>query len=234
MKTKLIILVLFIFIGKVQAQEKSFKHFDVGLSVIFWTPTSLHINSSNSVTQYAYPDGSYISTGGISGYGTSLAPVLDVKYYFNKNVGVSLGFYFVHLDNDLYIKETDSTFSSFENMADIPNFTLGITGKLLASNSVRLFYETGLDLIPNYGLEMKYSDETNYPPDMDADGAALGVYCEIGTSFRIIKSLYFNSTFMYSFIPVEVEYTNSNSTAKTNVKTNLGGIGLYTGMSFNF
>ncbi len=66
MKTKLIILALFIFIGKVQAQEKSFNHFDVGLSVIFWTPTSLHINSDNSVTQFAYPDGSYASTGSIS------------------------------------------------------------------------------------------------------------------------------------------------------------------------
>ncbi len=157
-----------------------------------------------------------------------------MKYYFNKSVGVSLGFYFVHLDNDLFVKETDTTFSSFENAADIPNFTLGITGKLLSSNSIKLFYETGLDFIPDYTLEMKFRDESYDFPDMEADGMALGIYCKMGTSFRIIKSLYFNSAFMYSFIPVEVEYINRSSTIKTNVKTNLGGIGLYTGLSFNF
>ena len=38
----------------------------------------------------------------------------------------------------------------------------------------------------------------------------------------------------YSFIPVELEYTNGEGSAKINEKTNLGGIGIEAGLSFDF
>ncbi len=234
MKTKLTFLAVLISIASVKAQTENNKHFEISASVNFWTPTSLHIKTSNSVTQYAYPNGTYSSTGALSGFGTSFAPGLNVKYYFNSKIGISLGFYLVHMDNELYVQKTDSTFSSYENIADIFNFTLGITGKLLTSESFQLFYETGINFIPGYGLELQYSDESSDPPDMNAEGPALGVYCKTGVNIRIVKSLYFKTALMYSYIPTEIEYANGEASVKMNEKTNLGGIGLETGLSFNF
>ena len=234
MKTKLIFLAVLISIASVKAQTQNDKHFEISASVNFWTPTSLHLKTSNSVTQYRYPNGSYVSSGALSGFGTSVAPGLNVKYYFNNKIGISLGFYMIHMDNELSVQKTDSTFSSYENIAEIPNIILGVTGKLLTSESFQLFYETGINFIPGYGLELQYSDESSDPPDMNADGLALGVYCKTGANIKIVNSLYFKTALMYSYIPTEIEYTNGEASAKMNEKTNLGGIGLETGLSFNF
>ena len=234
MKTKLTIIAFFLIIGSANAQNEKIKHFEIDVSVNFWTPTSLHLKAYNSVAQYSYPDGTYRSTGSLSGYGTSLAPGLNIKYYFNKAMGISLGFYMVHMDNELYVQKTDSTFSSYENFADIPNFTLGVTGNILTSNLLQLFYETGIDIIPSYNLEIQFANEISRAQDLDAFGLAFGLYCKTGVKFKIIKSLFFQSALMYSYIPAEPEYTNSEGSVKINEKTNLGGIGLETGLSFNF
>ena len=234
MKIKLTVIAILVSFASLSAQTEKFKHFEISASVNFWTPTSLHLKNSSSVTQYAYPGGSYVSTGALSGFGTSLAPGLDMKYYFNNKIGMALGFYMVHMDNELSVMETDSTFSSYENIAGIPNFTLGVTGRLLNSESLQLFYETGINFVPGYGLELQYSDESSDPPDMNADGVALGVYGKAGATIKIVKSLSFNTALTYSFIPAEIEYTNSEASAKLTEKTNLGGIGLQTGLSFGF
>jgi len=234
MKIKLTVIAFLVSFASLHAQTEKFKHFEISGSVNFWTPTSLHLKTSNSVTQYAYPDGSYVSTGALSGFGASFAPGLNIKYYYNNKIGISLGFYMVHMDNELFVQETDSTFSSYENIADIPNFTLGVTGKLLTSESLQLFYETGINFIPGYDFELQYKSESSNPQDMNADDAALGVYGKTGATIKIVNSLYFKTALMYSFIPTELEYTNSEGSAKTNEKTNLGGIGLVTGLSFSF
>ena len=235
MKTKLIIFAFFLIIGTIHAQNEGIKHFEIDVSVNFWTPSSLHLKSSNSLTQYRDPDETYPSKGGsLNGYGTSLAPGLNIKYYFNKNIAISLGFYMVHMDNELYIQKTDSTFSSYENIADIPNFTLGVTGNILTFKSIWLFYEIGIDIIPSYNLEKKFADEISQAQDLDAFGLAFGLYCKIGVKFKIINSLFFQSALSYSYIPAEPEYGNSEGSVKINEKTNLGGISLETGLSFNF
>jgi len=234
MKTKLtILMLLFSFTGLLAQTEKN-KKFEISLFANFWTPTSLHLKSFNSVTQYSYPGGINISQGTFSGYGTSLAPGLDVKYNFNDKISLAFGFYMVHMDNELFVTETDSTFTSYENLADIPNFTLGITGKFFTQKNLELYYETGINFVPGYGLETTYANESSDPQDMDAEGLALGVYCRTGANFKIVKFLYFKTSLMYSFIPAEIEYTNTEGSAKTNVKTNLGGVGLETGLLFKF
>lgn len=234
MKIKFTVIAIILTIANVHAQNENFKHFEIDASANFWTPLSTHMKSTNSVTQYVYPDGTYVSMGALDGFGTSVAPGLNLTYFFKNKIGVSLGFYMVHMDNELSVQNTDSTFSSYENLADIPNFTLGLTGKLFTSESLQLFCETGINFIPSYSFEMQYSSESSAPPDMDADGVAIGVYCKMGANIKIVKSLYFKTALMYSFIPTELEYTNWGASAKIKEKTNLGGIGLETGLSFNF
>jgi len=234
MKISLTIIAVLLSFSSLFAQSIELMHFEISASALFWTPTSSHLISTNSVTQYAYPGGTYISTGGISGYGPSIAPGLNVKYYINNRIGISLGFYMLHMDNELSVRTTDTTFSSYENSALIPNFTLGISGRLLSLKSIQLFYEAGIDFVPSYDLEMSYASESTNPPDMDADGVAVGVYAKTGANFRITKSLSFRTSLMYSFIPAAPEYTNSEGSEKINVETNLGGVGLETGLAIVF
>jgi hypothetical protein len=236
MKIKLTVILISTTIAGVNlhAQTKDFKHFEVSAAVNFWTPSALHFKASDNVTQYAYPDGTYVSQGALTGYGTSVAPGVNMKYYFKNNVGLSLGLCMIHMDKQLSIIETDSTNSNFENIADIPNITLGITGRLLTSESLLVFYEAGLDFVSGYGLEIQYSDESSDPPDMNADDFALGVYAKTGASFKLFKSLYFKTSLVYSFIPAEIEYTNTEKSVKTNLSSNLGGVALETGISFHF
>jgi outer membrane protein W len=213
--------------------QNDIKHFEIGASVNFWTPTSLHFESNSSVSQLNV-GGSYFSTGSFSGYGTTLAPELNIKYYFKDKIGISLGFYMVHMDNELFVQETDSTSSSYENLAEIPNVILGITGQSSFQEILELFYETGLDFIPGYGLEMQYANESSDPPDLDANGMALGVYGKTGANFKIFKFLKLKTALMYSFIPAEIEYTTTDGSVQTNVKTNFGGISLEIGLATNF
>jgi outer membrane protein W len=234
MRIILTAIMILISITCLNAQNHDFKHFEETASVNFWTPSALHFKASDNVTQYSYPNGSYLSEGALTGYGTSLAPGINIKYYFKKNVGLSLGLCMIHMDKELSIIETDSTHSNYENIADIPNFTLGITGKFLPSESLEVFYEAGIDFVSGYGLEMQYSSESADPPDMNADGLAMGVYGKTGVAFKLFSSFFFNTSLTYSYIPAEIEYTNTEGSAKTNLSTNLGGYALETGISFHF
>lgn len=233
MKIKLSIISILIALGT-NAQTSDFKHFEVSASAIFWTPSALHFKASDNVTQYIYPDGTYQTQGALTGYGTSIAPNLNFKYYFNNNIGLSVGFYMIHMDKQLSFTVNDSTHANYENIANIPNFNLGITGKITPTESFEVFYEGGVNFVSGYGLEMQYSDEYSDVPDMNADGIALGVYARTGASFKLFNAFYFNSSLLYSFIPTEIEYSNTEKTAKMNLSSNLGGFGLTTGISFRF
>lgn len=234
MKVKFTVIAIMIFIVSAKAQDDKFKHFEISANALFWTPTSLHLKSLSSVTQYAYPNGTYISSGSFSGFGTSVAPELQVNYYFQNNLGISLGLNIVHMDNELYVKETDTTYSSYENIAEIENIRLGLSGRWAASNAFKLYYEVGLNLVANYDLEITYSSQDSDPPDLESTGTALGLYCKTGVGIKIYGNFSFNAGLMYSYIPVEMEYTNGEGSEKISEKTNLGGIALQTGLAFNF
>jgi len=234
MKTRVMftfMLTLFVFS---YGQTEKIKHFEFDTSIMLWSPSSLSLLSNNSVTQYAYPDGSYLSAGSISGYGTSITPALDFTYFFNKELGITLGFEHVNMDNELSVIETDSTSSNYENIASVDHLTLGGMIRLDHSPRVRSYYSFGIDLVANYDLEQQYSDESSDPPDLNADDSAIGLYFEAGLRVRLYKFVSLNSGLNYSYIPVEMEYTNSEGTVKINEKTNLGGIGLKTGLTFDF
>lgn len=234
MKVKLMVTIIFIVFAGLNAQTEDFKHFEITVSVNFWTPSDLHFKASDEVTQYAYPDGTYLSKGALTGYGTSLAPSINIKYYFKKNFGLSLGLCMVHMDKELSIIETDSTNSNYENIADIPNITLGVVGRFMPSESLNIFYEAGIDFVSGYGLEMQYSDQSSDPPDLNADDTAFGVYGKTGAGFRLFNSVYFNTSLLYSYIPADIEYTTTDKSIKKNLSTNLGGFALETGLSFLF
>lgn len=229
-----IILMIFVSIYAQIDRNENFKHFEIDASIMLWSPTSMSIQSTNSVTQYAYPDGSYQSTGGVTGYGASITPCLNATYYFNNNLGVSLGFSLINMDNELSFQASDSTFQSYENMATISQFTLGVAGKINNSQALELYYGLGVDFVANYDLEIKYSDESTVPDDLEANDIALGLYFRTGMKIKLYKFISLKAGLEYSFVPAEIEYTNNDGSAKINEITNFGGIGLQTGLSFDF
>jgi len=139
--------------------------------------------------------------------------------FFNENIGLSLGLNMVNLDNKLRIQKTDTSFDSYENLALIPNITLGISGKIFNSQSLHFYYETGINFVPGYSLEMQYANQSSDPPDLNAEGMALGVYGTTGVNLKLSNLLYFQTALSYSFIPVELEYTNWEKSAKIDEKT---------------
>ncbi|MEA1874534.1 MAG: OmpW family outer membrane protein, partial [Bacteroidota bacterium] len=232
MKTKLTIIAILLTIANAYAQDENFKRFEIDASANFWTPLSTHMKATNSVTQ-VHIDDNYTNYGGISGYGTSIAPTLNLTYYFKNNLGISLGFYPLIMDNKLQVIETDSTFSNYENEASVVNFTLGLSGRMPTSPAFNLFYGFGINFVPNYDLIMQVSTESSDPSDLEAIDLALGFYFKTGIKIKLYKFISLKTGIEYSFIPSELEYTN-NEGVKINEKTNLGGLGLQTGLSFNF
>jgi len=80
---------------------------------------------------------------------------------------------------------------------------------------------------------MTSSTESSDPRDLEANDGTVGFYLKSGIKIKLYKFISLKAGFEYSFIPVELEYTNSEN-VKINEKTNLGGLGVQTGLSFNF
>lgn len=233
MKTKLVIIALLLInLVNAQAQNEVVKHYEIDVLANFWTPSSSHMKASNSVTQ-VHIDNYYAQEGGISGYGTSIAPALKLTYYFNNTLGISLGFYPLIMDNELNVQKTDTSFSSYENQASIANFTLGIAGKIPSTSAMNIYYGAGINFIPNYDLEMKVKTESSNPRDLEASDVALGLYLNTGFNIKLNKFLSLKTGLEYSFIPRELEYNNGEGVTIYE-KTNLGGVGLHTGLVFKF
>ena len=137
------------------------------------------------------------------------------------------------MDNKLQVLETESTYSNYENEGSIVNLTLGLSGRMSTSSPFSLFYGFGINFVPNYDLMMTSSTESSDPSDFEAIDIAFGFYLKSGMKIRLYKFISLKAGIEYSFIPSKLEYTNSEG-VKYNEKTELGGLGLQTGLSFNF
>jgi outer membrane protein W len=215
-----------------QANDNKVRHFEIDVLANFWTPTSTHLKATNSVMQI-HIDEYYAQTGGISGYGTSVAPKVNLTYYFKNNVGMSLGFYPLIMQNELNVKETDTTFVSYTNQSTIINFTLGFAGQTASTSKINFYYGFGINFIPSYDFEMKVHTESVNPKDLEASDIALGGYIKSGIKIKLNNFISFKTGIDYSFVPRELEYNNGDGVVMYE-KTNLGGIGLNTGFSFSF
>lgn len=114
------------------------------------------------------------------------------------------------MDNKLHVFETDTTTSNYENEGAIINFTLGLSGIMYASSAYRLYYGFGKNFVPTYDLMMTYSTESYDPSDLEAIDSALGFYLKSGIKIKLYKFISLNAGFEYSYIQVEVVYSNSD------------------------
>jgi len=234
MRTKLVIAFMLISIFSVKAQTEEFNHFEVGLSALFWSPTSLHLKSSNNITSIQPQVGNAYSMGSMSGYGPGIAAMLNAKYYFNENIGIAFSIQMLHLLNELQVNTTDTSFEEYGNEATLPFINLGLAGKISTNSPIKPFYELGISFCPGYGFEKRYKTNLYNPQDFNAEGVAIGLYLASGINIKLSKSLYFNTAAYYSFIPATLDYTQTSDGVSFTEETNIGGIGIQTGLIFNF
>jgi len=218
-------------ITSVSAQNEKYKRFEIDVCVNFWTPSSQHLKATNSITQ-VYVDDNYASTGVIGGYGNSIAPDIDLTYYFKKNLGVTLGFSPIFMNNEMNIQESDTSSTIYENTGSIINFTLGLTGTISNSSNIKLFYGFGVNFVPNYTFTKHIEEGGNYF-DIEASNLAFGFYFNTGMKIKLSKFISLKAGIDYSYLPADPEYSNSDG-VKIFESANIGGIGLQTGLSFNF
>jgi len=216
------------------AQSEKSKHLEIGLSALFWNPSSLHLKATNTTTTIRPPSGNPYSVGAMSGYGNGFAPMFFAKYYFNDNLGIAFRFHAIHLLNELTVNTTDTSFEEYGNEAFIPRFSLGLAGKFGKTSSIKPFYELGATFIPGYDLEMRYHTNNYHPQDFNADGSALGLYFVAGIDIKLFKFIYLNTAFNYSFIPTSLDYTQTSGNAEMVEDTDLGGFGVQVGLTLKF
>jgi len=230
MRMKIFITAIIIIVSTgAYAQNEKIKHFEIGLSAMFWSPAAQHLKSTVSHTFINPESGDPYTIGSLEGYGSSIAPGFSAKYYFNNdNLGIAFSFDMIHMDNELRVQKNETDFESFENTAEIPSLSIGLTGRSNIIKAVQFHYETGVRLIPDYSLEVQYSDNNSETPDLDAEDVAFGIYTRAGVDFKIVKPFYLSSSIEYSYIPVSIEYSTYNGHVKKTVKSNLGGVGLLT------
>ena len=233
LKTKFILMFMLCGTLALNAQSNDFKHLEIGLSALIWSPTSAHMKATNQTYTIPMPNGHYTSST-VSGYGSGVAPNLNVKYYFNKNIGLSFNFKLIYLENYLNVQPTDTSSEEFDNIAYIAFFNLGFTGRFFPNKNLQPYYEMGITFCPSYDMEIKYSSNGNERPDLEAEGAALGLYFVGGVNIKLAKHFNLSTGVFYSFIPVAFEYSNSEGSVRSNVDTNLGGIGLQLGLNYSF
>ena len=210
------------------------KRFEMEATLNFWYPFAMDIKPLNAKTT-----GNGTTDVDILGYGSSVIPEVELKYYFNKNLALSFGGNIVYLDNTISYYNNNYVLTQYENLGVITNLLLGLTVKNNRKSDYSTFFETGIDLVPYYFLSMSaslsFSSNAGASASMDANGYALGIYSKIGVNINIVNFFSLYSAIVLNYVPETVTYYNNDDPTETiTAKTNFGGIGIQLGVLFDF
>lgn len=237
MKAVLILLFAFAFHLQCYSQADKVKHFEINVSALFWTPTGKQIKAFNT-NRIVEHSSIKSSDPHAVGYGGCIAPKLELTYYFKNHLGITLGFNYLSLTNELefepdsYNPDMIGFIHHIRNTGHLYNIQLGYSGKTNTLKKVNLIYGAGINLLAHYHLERTTNYESAGPP-YDAKGTSLGVYLNTGIIIPIYKFLSLKTAFEYSYIPTTVKNVSIFNDIYEE-KTNLGGIAGQIGISFNF
>ncbi|MCK5857185.1 MAG: hypothetical protein KAG64_06830 [Bacteroidales bacterium] len=201
------------------ANDSLSTHFELISTAFFWHPTAAHLIG---VDNYWYQQ----SHSEINGFGNSFGPSVNFNYYLNNRVGITTGY------NYLPFKITKEGTS---NTGFMRNLRIGVIGRVFEQSILSVKCSTGLNMTSySFQMPIKYKDIGD--GNLTTNGFITGVFFTSGISLRIYKSLYFHTSFDYTYIPSKLIYTYSYkdiSLTQTEI-TNIGGIGFKTGLEFRF
>ena len=225
---QILILAFLIFFTSIYAQNEQKTRattLEIDTSILFWSPSSSHMQSNNSVAQL-----NTLDEGFLIGYGSAVYPSLNfVMYSKTTNIGPSIGYSQLHMDNEFTTQDNNY----FRNVATINTFQIGINGRLKSSTIFELYCGFGIDLF-KYKIKMEYLYENGDNAELSESNIAFGLFLKTGMKIQLYKFISMKAGIEYSYIPEEIEYSNLNDFANNvKVDTNLGGIGLQIGLTFD-
>ena len=148
-------------------------------------------------------------------------------YYFDNNIGISLAYNYINLEN---------TQDAYKNTAKFHNFRMGVNGRLFEESLLGLFFSTGVNLVPNYTFKIPMRFSNPQGNELSANGATYGLYLNAGLSIRVYKGFVFFSSFDYTYIPVVLKYSTTiqNHILEQTETTNMNGLGIQAGLAYRF
>ena len=219
MKKIIIIIVVLLFSQNIKANDSTSTHFELSASMLYWQPISAHMIGHTNFLMREYSE--------IYGFGNSIAPSLNINYYFNNGVGLSFGYNYLHLEK---------TEGSKSNTASLHNLRLGLGGRVFNKSLVSISFFAGINTVAHYHFEMPLAFTNSEGLNITADGYAAGVFFSAKANFHIYKSFFIHTSLDYTYIPTELKY----STVYTNIpisqteKTSIGGVGILFGLGYQF
>lgn len=203
----------------IKAQDSTYKHFEISVSAMYWHPLSAHL-----IGGYATP-GNLNSE--FNGFGNAIAPAINMAYYFDSNIGLSLSYNYIALEKEQ---------GAYKNSANFQNIRLGFTTRIIEKPLFGLSFSTGINYVPTYSFSIPMRFSNPQGQELNTDGNTLGAFFNAGFSIRVYKGLVFITSLDYTYIPVELKYntTIQDVLIEQIETTNIGGFGVQAGLGFRF
>jgi len=226
-KITIMLLVLVLGISSAFAQIEKMTHFEIDTMVGAHQYSSSFFHAINSITWYNNPDASIPN---FSGFGTSLMPSFNVKYFLSKNIGIFISYSPIIAENSLYVENIGNYYNKIEQN----NISVGVIGKIISTETpLSMNFGTGFIVAPFEINKHFDSDLGGFYLDGTSTGA--GFYGMASFQIKILSFLQFKSEVNYSFIPTNINLTDSDQDVVENIENlNIGGFIIKTGLSFNF
>jgi len=212
----------------IMAKTADFKHFEIRTSAMYWAPSDpiLKMTYSMAYTRQfpfiIHPD-LYVH-----GYGNDWAPTVTLGYYFKNNMGITLGGNYLNPKN-LYTLNGSYWVDSIYIFAKLTNLRLGLSFRTNDTSAVNFYGEFGLNYMHNLSTGYISNIEPYYRHDSITTNA-LGIYLSLGYKIHLIKFISLYGEVEYSYIPSKEVYPRQSKKEKTDI----GGIGIKTGIAINF
>jgi len=202
-----------------KAQDSTYKHFEISVSAMYWHPLSAHLIGGYSTPKNLNTE--------FNGFGNAITPTINMAYYFDSNIGLSLSYNYIALE-----KKQDA----ITNSANFQNIRLGFTARVFEESLFGLSFSTGINYVPTYSFSIPMRFSNPQGMELSTDGTTLGAFFNAGISIRVYKGLVFITSFDYTYIPVELNYstTTQNILIEQVEITHLGGIGVLLGVGYQF
>jgi len=219
MKKIIIIIVVLLLSLDSKANDSTTTHFEVSASMLYWHPLSSHMIGPDNHLLFEY--------AAFYGFGNTIAPSLNINYYFNNGIGLSFGYNYLHLEK---------TESNKTNTAILHNLRLGLGARIFDKSLVSISFFAGINTVAHYDLEMPLKFINSEGLYLTADGYAFGAFFSAEANFHIYKSFFIHTSLDYSYIPTELKYSAvyTDIPITQTEKTNIGGLGILLGVGYQF
>jgi hypothetical protein len=219
MKRLIIFIGLILFSLNSEAKDSTATHFELNASALFWEPISTHLVGDYDSHSKLYSK--------FNGFGNTIAPTINLNYFFTNGIGLTLGY------NYLFLEKTEAQQT---NSAIMHNLRIGLGGRLFKESLISLSFFTGINMLTSYHFDMPTIFTAYGDSKLSANGSAIGAFFSTEANISIYKGIFIHTTLDFTYIPTTLKYNADYPSFQIYQSeiTNLGGIGLQLGFGYRF